>query len=193
MNELVYIFIIFIIILSGYMFYKSSYVEVMYVKSSIDNKKHLVRNMPDKKDAADLLATVKLNLISLVQHCYNDNPDDENIKQMKHKFNPDNITESSHKNKYTSYSVNKGERVVFCLRSRDEQENLIDTNTLMFVALHELAHIMTKSIGHTDEFWTNFRYLLKEAVKLNIYTHQDFKNNPKKYCGTIITHTPLDD
>ena len=44
----------------------------------------------------------------------------------------------------------------------------------MFVAVHELAHIASASIGHTDEFWTNFKFLLEEAEKLNIYKPIDY-------------------
>ena len=60
----------------------------------------------------------------------------------------------------------------------------------MFVALHELAHVMTKSVGHTEEFWSNFRYLLKNSIKLGIYKYQDFRKKPVKYCGITITDTP---
>ena len=63
----------------------------------------------------------------------------------------------------------------------------------MFVSIHELGHLMTKSTGHTKEFWDNFKFLLKESIKLGIYTRNDFKNKPEKYCGTKITDSPLDD
>ena len=35
----------------------------------------------------------------------------------------------------------------------------------MFVIIHELSHIMSKSIGHNSEFYDNFKFLLKEAVE----------------------------
>jgi hypothetical protein len=62
---------------------------------------------------------------------------------------------------------------------------------MMFVALHEMAHLATESIGHTPEFWKNFKWLLGEAVKINIYTSQDFNNKPVEYCGVKITDNPL--
>ena len=74
--------------------------------------------------------------------------------------------------------------------NKEDINNLIEMNTLMFVALHELAHVMTKSIGHTDEFWNNFRFLLKHAIANGLYIKQDFKNKPVKYCGTMITDSP---
>ena len=69
---------------------------------------------------------------------------------------------------------------------------MVDSNTLTFVALHELAHIMTVSIGHTDEFWDNFKYLLEYAIKIKVYQRQNFRQHPVKYCGTKITDSPLD-
>jgi hypothetical protein len=61
----------------------------------------------------------------------------------------------------------------------------------MFVALHELAHIMTISIGHTTEFWDFFRYILSHAIHWKLYTPVNFKKKPVPYCGTNITDTPL--
>ena len=62
---------------------------------------------------------------------------------------------------------------------------------MMFVAIHELAHLMSKSVGHTTEFWNNMKFLLKVGIKLNVYKKQDFNSQPKEYCGTMITDTPL--
>ena len=56
---------------------------------------------------------------------------------------------------------------------------LIDENTLTFVALHEISHIATESIGHKKEFWENFKFILKNAVSLGIYEPKDYKKNPK--------------
>ena len=72
------------------------------------------------------------------------------------------------------------------------KQELIDMNTIMFVAIHELAHIMTKSVGHTEEFWSNMRYLLKKGIKVGVYTPHDYKNNPVRYCGIMITDSPLE-
>ena len=63
----------------------------------------------------------------------------------------------------------------------------------MFVALHELSHIATKSIGHTTEFWNNFKFLLQEAVKIKIYEPVNYKKKPKNYCGMKITDNPYYD
>ena len=63
----------------------------------------------------------------------------------------------------------------------------------MFVIIHELAHVASESIGHTDEFWKNFKFLLIEAEKIGIYKPIDYKTNPKNYCGMEITDNPYYD
>ena len=62
---------------------------------------------------------------------------------------------------------------------------------MMFVAIHELAHLMTKEVGHTKNFWDNMKFLLVKAIDIDIYKKQDFNSVPKEYCGTTITDTPL--
>lgn len=165
--------------------------EVEYVKSTIDGNEYLVQSMPDKQQAADLLANIRKNLERLVEHIAKISPDDKRTQQILNKFNPNKITEGTDNAKYTSYSVNKGEKIVFCLRSRDENKKLVDLNTMMFVALHEMAHIATPSIGHTPEFWDNFKWLLEESIDIGIYRDGDYKNKPVQYCGVKITDSPL--
>ena len=89
-------------------------------------------------------------------------PSDPRVKRLVKKYNPNNISESIEGSKYTSYSLNKGEKIVLCLRSKTKEAKLTDINTLMFVLLHELAHIMTVSIGHTKN-WSNFKFILKKC------------------------------
>lgn len=192
-KQLIYFIIIAVISVSFVLKYESFSNEIVYTKSKVDGKSYLVRNLPDKDKAANLLADLKEKCITLVRFLSLKYPKNPAVKRLLVKYNPDNITESSKNSKYTSYSVNKGEKIVFCIRSRDDKEKLVEPNVLMFVALHELAHVMTKSIGHTEEFWDNFRFLLQEAIIAKVYRYQDFRKKPVKYCGTEITDTPLND
>ena len=82
--------------------------------------------------------------------------------------------------KYTAYSENKGENLHSALPRKHGSE-LIDENTLTFVALHELGHIMTKTIGHNTEFWNNFKFLLVHANKIGIYKPVDYKKKNVEY------------
>ena len=193
MEEFYNIFIIFITVFLIYSFYQSKYGEVKMVRSEIDGKEYLVRNsekFADSEESADTLAIIRNKLITLTNYLEDKDPKSVAVKRLLKNFKPDNITESPKSSKFTSYSVNKGEKIVFCLRSKDKDQKLIDINTLTFVALHELSHVMTKSVGHTEEFWDNFSYLLKNSIKIGIYKYQNFKKKPVKYCGIKITDTP---
>ena len=55
-----------------------------------------------------------------------------------------------------------------------------------------MGHLASESIGHTTEFWDNFRWILEESINIGVYIKQDFKNNHVEYCGISITSTPLD-
>ena len=193
MEDFTTFFLILICITIFYAYLENKASDVTYVK--IGKVEYLVRNLPDKEEAAKLLSQIRSRLKKLVDYLYTNiksyKDQEENIKRMKNNYRPNNITESSPGNSYTSYSINKGEKVVFCLRSKDGRNTLTSLNTMMFVAIHELAHIMTKSIGHTTEFWDNMKFLLKVGVEIGVYVKQDFNKKPVDYCGTKITDTPL--
>jgi hypothetical protein len=106
---------------------------------------------------------------------------------------PSRFSESTPDASYTSYSVNKGEKVYMCLRQRNEREELVDENIITFVSLHELAHIGTSDVGHTPLFWNNFGWLLKRAEEMQIYEYTDFSAHPVEYCGIRITDQPTYD
>ena len=61
--------------------------------------------------------------------------------------------------------------LTFILCNIISNENLIDEHTLTFVAIHELSHVMTKSIGHKQEFWDNFKFFLENAKEAKIHDH----------------------
>ena len=175
-----------------FMYYQKHLSEVDLVESTVDGNKYLVKNMPDKQKAADLLAKLKAKLIKLAEHLAKKYPEDKRITRLNNNFKPDNISEGTEESKYTSYSVNKGEKIVFCVRDRKKpNKDVHELNTIMFVALHEISHIITESVGHTEEFWDNFRFVLRESIEIGIYEEEDYKNNPVDYCGMKITDSPL--
>lgn len=193
MKKFVLIVIVAIVIWSAYVYVEGFTSEVEYVRSALDNRSYLVRNLPDKAYAAKLLSLIRARLLKLVGYLKNKYPDDNRIKRLYRNFNSNNISESTPDSKYTSYSVNKGEKIVLCVRQRNDNNELVGLNTMMFVAIHELAHIMTVSIGHTREFWNNMKFLLREALskEIQLYNYQPFHDEPQPYCGTMITDTPL--
>lgn len=167
--------------------------EVVLVRSSVDGREYIVQNKPDKQEAANALATVRADLMKFVQLLQSKEAKDPRVQRLSTKFNPDAISEGTEDARYTSYTLNKGEKMVFCLRTRDHTDHVHRTSLLLFVAIHEIAHIATISEGHTDEFNENFKWLIERAVEYGIYTPENFRARPQKYCGIDVTDTPLDD
>jgi hypothetical protein len=161
--------------------------------SNEDGNTYCVRERNKLELVADLLARVTQKLKNLVKHMGEKYPDRDNVKRMVENFNPKRITETLPTSTHTAYSENKGEKMAFCVTKKKNGTKLIDENTLTFVAIHELSHIATKSIGHKDEFWNNFKFLLEEAVQIGLYDPIDYKNKPKEYCGMDITDNPYFD
>ena len=163
------------------------------VKSSVDGNTYQVRDMPDKQEAADLLARVRQRMQKLYNYLIATYPEKLQVKQLKQNFKPEpsRISESTPDAEHTSYSVNKGESVHLCLRQRQgNNESLVKENVMTFVALHEMAHMITTTIGHGPDFWNNFGWLLKISEEQGIYTYEDFAAHPVSYCGVKITDSP---
>lgn len=167
------------------MYIQQQYGEVEFVKSQVDDREYLVRNLKNKQEAADFIARLNAKMQTLVKHMIAKFPDHADVQQLYRNYNPDALSEGSAESGYTSYSVNKGEKIILCIRQLDK--SFADTNVVMYVAIHELGHLMTPEIGHTDLFWKNFKWLLDEAIQLKLYVKVDYKNNPSSYCGISIT------
>ena len=184
------IIIIVTILLLAYFVYITYYnSKLKNVVSKFDNREYIVQDKEDANGAADLIAHIRKRLILLVNHLLKAYPNDDRVERVADNFDPDKMKEGIDDPNYTSYSINKGEQVVLCLRSKNK---LMDINTMMFVVLHEMTHIATVSIGHTTEFWDNFRWLLEESINIGIYIKQEFDKKPIEYCGMSITDSPLD-
>lgn len=185
------ILILILLLLIGLIYVKRERTEVTMVRSTVDGEQYAVQNKPDKQNAADTLARIKRNMMILMDHCVTNIKDDKRVERLKLKFDPSAIAEGTDDARYTTYTLNKGEKMVFCLRTRDINDNVHDVNLLTFVAVHEMAHVMTLSEGHTEEFNKNFKFLITEAVKTGIYKPVNYRVHPQKYCGIDVTDTPL--
>ena len=81
---------------------------------------------------------------------------------------------------HESYTDNKT-AITLCLKD-PETDKYYDMNSIMYVSLHELSHIITKSYeDHGTDFKKNFRMLLDLADQKGIYD----SNRPilRTYCG----------
>jgi len=177
--------IIFIYLIYQYHYYSN----IETIVSKVDNRNYDVQIRNDAAEAADLIALVREKLVLLVNHMFKTFPSNQKVMRLKKNFNPDVLKEGIDNPSYTSYTVNKGEEIILCLRTDGK---LVDINVLTFVCIHELSHIGNETVGHDDAFWEFFKELLIEAINIGVYIKYDYKKSPIKYCGMMITDSPLD-
>ena len=186
------VILVVLMICFGFKMYKDSdSFNLRCVISKVDGNTYCVRERSKLELAADLLAEATKNMKNLVKYMEKNHASNPAVKRLVENFNPDKISETLPTSEHTAYSENKGEKMAFCLNEDKQGTRLIDLSTLTFVAIHELAHLMTVSIGHKEEFWDNFKLLLKYAKESGIYEPVDYSKSPVQYCGTRIDENPF--
>jgi hypothetical protein len=188
-----YIFLGFVLFLCLIIYYQSDAYDLKCIIASQDGNRYCVRERQKMELAANLLADVTQKMKDMVKYLKEKQPEDQRTKRLVEGFNPSKISETLPTSELTAYSENKGEKLAFCLNKKKEGTKLIDINTLTFVALHELSHIATKSVGHGQEFWENFKWVLQNAKEAGIYSPIDYKKYPEEYCGMTINDNPYYD
>ena len=189
-----YIIIGFILIACLYIYFQTDDFQLKCIVSTVDGNKYCVRDREKLQESADLLAKVSEKCRKLVKYLEDKYPDKQNVQRLVQGFNPKKIMETLPTSGYTAYSENKGEKVAFCLnKQKEDNEVLIDEHTLTFVAIHELSHIATESIGHKSEFWENFKFLLENAKDAGLHNPKDYKASPTPFCGMTIHDNPYYD
>lgn len=181
----------------------NKYSEIAYVKSDLDNHTYMIRrgNLKSEKylkDSANTLSEINNRVMKLIEHLEkqygNDPSKDYFIKMLRKNYSPQILSEAALDNRYTTYTVDK-QNMHICLRTRDNMEKLYDINILMYVVLHELAHLCNYDRGgypiqgHGVEFKNIFKLLVIESIKLNIYEYKNYVNTPQEYCGIVINST----
>ena len=188
-----FVLIAFTVLIIIKLYQESDVFQLKCIVSTKDGNKYCVRDKENLEKSADMLAEMTIKLKKLVKHMAEKYPDEERVKRLVKGFNPKKIMETLPTSEYTAYSENKGEKLAFCLTKKKNEGNMIEPNTLTFVSIHEVAHIMTKSVGHNKDFWDNFKFLLENAKEIGIYSPVDYSKNPTEYCGMDITDNPYYD
>jgi Zn-dependent peptidase ImmA (M78 family) len=80
-----------------------------------------------------------------------------------------------------SYTINK--KIIHLCTKDPRNGKTYDKNTLMFVVLHELAHVLCPDVGHTDTFSRINNALLQHAVKYGFYDPS--KPFVENYCKIV--------
>jgi predicted metal-dependent hydrolase len=188
--------IISIIVIFIYIFLFHNKKNVILVTGKDNFNKYLVYNDDKKKEAALLLENITDNMFKLSTYLYTNKDDfpefDEYIKQLHRNLNKDRtlIYENDPNSKLTSFSVNKGEELAFCLKSK-KTGKIHEYNLIMYVALHEMAHIACPEIGHGELFKKIFKFLTEQAIEIKIYNYDDYDAKPVEYCGMVLSSSIL--
>ena len=161
------------------------------IRAEFDGQVYMVQELPDKMKAVDLLIKLKNDLSKIAQKTLERAKDEKNseytgyLQIINDRLNTVYIREVEKDSPYTSYSVNKGEELVFCLRNKQTHE-FYDYNKILYVAVHEIAHIGCPEVGHTKLFFELNRYILETAKENKMYEYVDYNNTPEEYCGIQI-------
>jgi hypothetical protein len=189
--DMIYILILIMIIVGFGFYLNSDTFNLKCVIAKRDGNTYCVRDSDRIQQSAELLAEVTNRMEKMVDFLHEKYPKDKRVERLVANFNPRRIVETLPTSEFTAYSEGKGAKLAFCLRKHKNEMKLIDINTLTFVSIHELAHLMTESVGHHQEFWTNFKFMLKNAVSEGLYVPVDYAKKPTDYCGLMIDDNPL--
>jgi hypothetical protein len=197
-NQII-IIILIIIIYIVYSTKQNPIIEKMSLVEAFDRKKYLVRDLNDKKESANLLAKLMTDIKKLLTMLMEDSKNTTDQELLKYKSNVETIynkidsvkvRENEGENDLTSYSVNKGEELVFCVRSKINNK-IHDINELMYVAIHEVAHIGCPETGHTRLFAKINLFLLRKALEKGFYLYKNYASSPVEYCGMTLNSSIL--
>lgn len=195
------IWITVIVIFVGYIFYKFFYDGTVLVKSTLDGQYYSVRNSSDKQLRADLLANIKYKFSILITNLNSDSTlkNDTAVQRLINNWNSGiSIKEIGNMENDAAYVINK-KYMSFCLQ-KSNKVTLPEINLITYVAIHELAHVMSLEIGHGSEFIQNFEFLLNYAKKINYYDKLLNEEIPlfislkeldtsNSYCGVKLTNS----
>ena len=120
-------FVVFVMFIIVILYIKQYYGEIAYVKAKEDSRMYLVRKLPDMENAASYLAEINTRCLKLISHLKKKYPDSLEVQRLSENFDPNNVSEGSSENGYTSYSVNKGEKIILCIRQKDDN-SFVDKN-----------------------------------------------------------------
>ncbi len=190
------VFVAFIVLVSWRIYTSSDAYNLKCVISNVDGNTYCVRERDQLHKAADLFAKVADKCSDLVKYVGKKYPDDPAVGRLVENFDPTTFCETLPTSEFTAYSENKGDKIAMCLNRKskeDTEKHMIGLHTLTFVAIHELAHIMTVQENHPIQFWENFKFLLENAKDANIHFPQDYAKNPQEYCGMTINDNPYYD
>jgi predicted metal-dependent hydrolase len=183
--------LISIIIIFIYILYIIKKNRLTLVKAN-NNINFMVYNDENKIESANLLGTLVDRMYKLRNNLINNKNKNEEYEEYinlleknlntERTFIYENIPDSN----LTSFTINKGEELGFCLKSKVTGK-FHDINLLMYVAIHEMAHVACPEVGHNNLFKKIFMFFTIEAINMGLYKKIDYESNNIEYCGMILS------
>jgi len=172
-----FIIIIFLIYICSSNIYIKSYSDNIYykVQRNINQYKSVKYLSYLRNTAYNLVSNLNINNNIYIKY------KDRFIK-LKNMIKTISINEKPLLDSNTSYTINKGEEMILCLKSK-KTNKFHDINDIIYILIHELSHIVCPEKGHTEFFYNINKFLLNEAIQLKIYKKINYKLNPIEYCG----------
>tara|TARA_Y100000816_G_C26106106_1_gene587920 strand:- start:672 stop:1199 length:528 start_codon:yes stop_codon:yes gene_type:complete len=161
--------------------------KIRFVKYKVYMHNYYINKDKYTLQKIETLKTLNLNIEKLISELkVSEYSNQENVKKLFTNWSGF-IEELDVNNKNVfAYNVNKGESISICLvNSKTNQIN--GMNELIYVTLHELAHVMTDNYEHNKEFWENFNFLIKFAKSKNIYNEVNYDKNKVSFCNDYLT------
>ena len=181
---IIFILIIFILI---FHFKKTSKIKIV-----INKKEFYVNKCDDQYYAALIMNIIYTNVFELLKNMNEKKKiiSKKEIIRVTNIWKNMTIIETDYDSNDTSFMIAKGDSLYICIRNK-KKKIFTDINTLMYVILHELAHIFNPKYEHDDVF-TNFNIeLLIEAINKNFYKYIDYNKKNIEYCGITINKNIL--
>lgn len=141
--------------------------------------------------SAAILEEIHTRILKLISHLEKKYPNDSFVTTLKSHYSKGSLSEAAVDSRYTTFTIDKQD-IHICLRTRDTHETPYDTNLLMYVMLHELAHMANSEYyyderaQHGPRFKHLFKTLTQESINIGIYQYENYSQAPKEYCGITI-------
>ncbi len=185
MRRLIYGYLVVVLVVLLWWYFCVLESEFYNVKTSSGGEYLLRREYKDELtdlESAKKLEKLNENNMRLINYLKENHGGIWWVRYLVENYKKENLREGSRKNGLTSYLINKKE-LNMCIRG----EGTENFNTLMYVDLHELAHMCNYDRrgvgieGHGVEFIEKFKFLVNTAIKLGLYKKVNYMG--ENYCG----------
>src|SRR5574343_1048951 len=142
----------------------------------------------DLKERAELLEELDSRARKLVAELVVKHSDKCYTSILSTRYGKVQLYEADPESELTAYTTEK-RSIALCLRriKGDITSPLVDVNTLMYVLVHEMAHLGIDHQGHVPEFWDALKEMANVAVSIGVLQYVDYSKKNEKYCAMTIT------